>query len=769
MLLYERDYLLICVAFIVGLAFSALPWGGFVLLGVGGLVTLCQWQRIGPFSRWDYAPRYQTCLVVTGVALFAFCYFYVRLPQPAANDISRIIPRLEAIALHPTVKVRGAIETLPQQNRSGKVRFYMAARAYEFIPTQLQSEQVKGFVAGKVLVTIPADEGKRLYPGQHVAVTGFLSRPRVQSGGAFYQVFNFRKQLQAEGAFASLSGYKLTPLNRGAPWGWWRIRQIIYRTHLSALGKGRGPVLSAMVLGNRAVGIPFHISDAFRQAGLAHALAASGFQTSLILAAVLALANNLPQRQKFLAGGLALLLFGGLSGFAPSVLRAVLMGFVSLAALVGKTRVKPIPTLLAIAVLMLLINPLWIEDIGFQLSFLATLGLIVSAPAITRRLDWLPPRIATLIAVPLAATLWVLPLQLAVFGIFPLYGFLANVLTTLLLEVVTVGGFVSALAALVWPLLGKTLAWLMYLPISLLLGLVQFFSQLPGSALALGSLSSAQVVVLYGLLGAIWLVPHWRQYWKWALGAGLGFIFIPFLFLQITMLRVTVLDSPRVPMMLIQQPGANILINSGSQADAAQGVGSFLAFQGVNRIDWAIATERKSRSQQGWPELQKQRPIRIFSEVPTARSDPEYRQMVAEFKEIKQQPLQLEQPITLGATNVKLLKVDPAVIQLTIKGVKWLLITHSANEFGQEIWLESVAIDPIDVLWWSGEDFSAEIAEKLKPKVIIITASFVEQKLLAQLTAAKIRVFWTEQDGAIRWIPPNQFIPNLVQSTGDGS
>jgi competence protein ComEC len=769
MLLYERDYLLICVAFIVGLVFTFLPWGGYFLLGVGLLVTLCQWRRIGPLRYWENAPRYQTCLMVTGIALFAFCYFYVRLPQPTANDISRIIPRLEAIAAHPAVKVRGEIDTLPQRSRSGKVRFYMAARAYELIPTQLQSEQVKGFVTGKVLVTVPADESKGLYPGQHVTVTGFLSYPRNQSGGAFYRVFNFRKLLQAEGAFASLSGYKLTPLNRGAPWGWWRIRQIIYRTHRSALGRGRGPVLSAMVLGNRAVGIPFHISDAFRQSGLAHALAASGFQTSLILAAVLALANNRPQRQKVLAGGLALLLFGGLSGFAPSVLRAVLMGFVSLVALSGKTRIKPIPTLLAIAVLMLLINPLWIEDIGFQLSFLATLGLIVSAPAITKRLDWLPPRIATLIAVPLAATLWVLPLQLAVFGIFPLYGIFANILTTLLLEIVTVGGFVSALAALVWPLLGKTLAWLMYLPISLLLWLVQFFSQLPGSALALGSLSSAQVVVLYGLLGAIWLVPQWRQYWKLALGAALGFVLIPFLFLQMTMLRVTVLDSPRVPMMLIQQPGANILINSGTLAAATQGVESFLAFQGVNRIDWAIATERKSRSQQGWSELKKQRPIRIFSEVPTARSDPEYLRMVAEFKEIKQQPLQLEQQIALGATSIRLLKTDPAVIELTIKGVKWLLVTHPSRESGQAIWLESAAVGPIDVLWWSGEDFSVEIAESLRPKVVIITAPFVDQKLLAQLTADKIRVFWTEQDGAIRWIPPNQFIPNLVQSTGDGS
>jgi competence protein ComEC len=110
-----------------------------------------------------------------------------------------------------------------------------------------------------------------------------------------------------------------------------------------------------------------------------------------------------------------------------------------------RRKVKLLGSLLVTATLLLLFNPLWIWDLGFQLSFLATLGLLVTVPPLIKKLDWMPPAIACLIAVPIAASLWTLPLQLYVFGVVPVYSIVVNMITTPLISVISISGIISAL------------------------------------------------------------------------------------------------------------------------------------------------------------------------------------------------------------------------------------------------------------------------------------------------------------------------------------
>jgi competence protein ComEC len=128
----------------------------------------------------------------------------------------------------------------------------------------------------------------------------------------------------------------------------------------------------------------------------------------------------------------------------PAVLRAAIMGWAALVSLMVRRKTKPLGLLLLAASILLIINPLWIRDLGFQLSFLATCGLVVTVNPLVKKLDWLPQAIASLIAVPIAATIWTLPLQLHFFGIVPPYSILANIVTTPLISVITIVGVLSA-------------------------------------------------------------------------------------------------------------------------------------------------------------------------------------------------------------------------------------------------------------------------------------------------------------------------------------
>ena len=110
-------------------------------------------------------------------------------------------------------------------------------------------------------------------------------------------------------------------------WSWGKLRQRIAAAQVKWLDVPVGPLVTAMVLGSDAVDLPFDLRDRFVRVGLAHALAASGFQVSLILNAILSLTRNrLSVAQQSNLGAVALLIFLGLTGFQPAVVRSVVMG-----------------------------------------------------------------------------------------------------------------------------------------------------------------------------------------------------------------------------------------------------------------------------------------------------------------------------------------------------------------------------------------------------------------------------------------------------------
>ena len=131
-----------------------------------------------------------------------------------------------------------------------------------------------------------------------------------------------------------------------------------------------------------------------------------------------------------------------------------------IAVLIGQTfqrKVRITGSLLLAAVIILLWNPLWIWDLGFQLSFLATFGLIITVPPLTQKLDWLPPAIATLIAVPIASSIWILPLSIYTFNIVATYSIPTNIITSPLIMIISLGGMASASIGLISPDLGSLL------------------------------------------------------------------------------------------------------------------------------------------------------------------------------------------------------------------------------------------------------------------------------------------------------------------------
>lgn len=267
---------------------------------------------------------------------------------------------------------------------------------------------------------------------------------------------------------------------------------------------------TALLLGDRS-SLPGEIVQAYSSSGLIHVLAVSGLHVAIIymlLQTILSRLLNGRQGLLLICLLVALWVYAAITGLSASVTRASLM--CSLLA-VGKhfhRQSGVYNTLSAAALLLVWIQPNWLFDTGFQLSFAAVTGIVYLQPILVKSLylrhAWLL-KIWELSCVTLSAQLFTLPLTLHYFGQFPNY-FLVSNLLVLPLTTPILGGCLLLLAVSPIPVLAKLLGWLLSLSIEWLNRLVLFFDTLPAATINGIRLDVASAVLLFLLLltGSWW-------------------------------------------------------------------------------------------------------------------------------------------------------------------------------------------------------------------------------------------------------------------------
>jgi competence protein ComEC len=227
-------------------------------------------------------------------------------------------------------------------------------------------------------------------------------------------------------------------------------------------------LLAGFLLGDTRA-LPDALVDDFRDAGLSHLLAVSGANVAFVLA----LAAPVLGRTRLgarCAGGVALLvLFGTMTRWEPSVLRASAMaGLALLATFLGRPASGRRLLVLAVTGLLLL-DPFLVHSIGFLLSAGASAGIVLLAPSIGARLPG-PRPVADALGVTAAAQLGVLPVLVPVFGTVPLVALPANLLAAPVVGPLTVWGLVAGVAG---GILGPGVAHWLQVPTYALLRFVE--------------------------------------------------------------------------------------------------------------------------------------------------------------------------------------------------------------------------------------------------------------------------------------------------------
>jgi competence protein ComEC len=742
-----QSAIVLCLAYVIGLLVTAEPWTRWGLV-VAVIPVVWGMPRI-----WRKGGNWQFWLVASAIAICATFYLDLRTPKPAANDISKYIQTTAERGTAQFTIVQGVVDSYPHITRSNNSQFWLnATQLNEIQGDGVRPAEVSKSVGGRVYVTVPLQSATGLQPGVEVSITGslYLPQPNANPGG-----FSFRDYLSQSGGFAGMRGVQLRVPDESQTqkWSWGKLRQRIVAAQVQWLDVPIGPLLTAMVLGSEAVDLPFDLHDRFVRVGLAHLLAASGFQVSLIVSTLISLSRKyLGTVAQFNLGVACLLIFLGLAGFQPSVARAVVMGMAALIALRTNRKIEPLSTLCIAGTILLLINPLWIWDIGFQLSFLATLGLIVTVEPLKRKLDWLPPTIADLVTVPLAASIWTLPIQLYVFKVFPLYSLPANILTSPLIGIVSIGGTIGALVGAILPIAGSAVSWLLYLPTQLLIWIVELFNYLPGAAFAVGQISIWQLFILYGIILGVWALPKWQ---KWRLVTLISFlvILVPLAIFKFNELQVTALASNDRQILVIQDRGRTTLVNSGNESNVRFIISPFLQQQGINHIDNAIEFNSDPATINSWQTLSQTTSIRDFYSIGSEGET---------SGNIKFEPVAIGASKKFDRVEIKNIQNSPSIFQIELPEAnqKWLVIGDPKVDSDRFV-ISPENLTPVHTLYWRGGKLSERAIVKMSPKIAIAATATPDTDTLRLLEKHRVRVYCTGRDGAIQWSPAAGYKPYL--------
>jgi len=377
-------------------------------------------------------------------------------------------------------------------------------------------------VRGNVLVRAP-----RFPPysyGDELRVSGWLETPPVFEGFS-YRVYLARKGIYS---FIDRPQIELVASGIGNP-----LRKAIYATKDRAralIGRlvpdPEAALLQGILLGIRG-GIPSDLYDAFNATGTSHIIVISG-ANMMVIAALFSLSFGrlLGKRRAFWFTIVGLLLYSLLVGADPVVLRAgVMAGLFATALYLGRQSTAYV-SLLASAVFLTVINPLTLWDVGFQLSFAATLGLILFTPLLESLLErgvqrFVPPTLAQgllrylsdYLIVTLAAMILVIPLVIYHFGRLSWVAPLANALILPVQPPIMVGGGAATLIGMIPELepLARLVAWIPWLCLAYTTSVVRLMAALPSASVQIGQGIQGWLVAYCALVFAFVWVVHQRQ------------------------------------------------------------------------------------------------------------------------------------------------------------------------------------------------------------------------------------------------------------------
>ncbi len=417
--------------------------------------------------------------------------------------------------------------------------------------------------------------------GNLLRVRGNIQTPKEN------EEFSYRDYLATQGIYSTLSTSTVTvlPGDYAEPlWGMiYRIKDSLLKNIYKLFPNPEASLVGGILLGVDK-NIPSEVQQAFQNTGTAHIIAISGFNIAILVAVFLALSSRvLGPKWGAISTILVIGFYVVLVGGSASVVRAGIMGTLSIIALRFGRRNQALTTLAGSALIMGVVHPYILWDVSFQLSFAATLGLLLYAQPMQAAVStflarYLAPDNVEKFVAPIseyflltfAAQLTTLPIIIYHFGRLSAVAFIANPLVLPAQPALMLLSGLAVVLSRVYMPLGQVVAWVAWPFAAYTIRVVEFFDRIPGGVLVLGSFGLLTALLCYVLLFGVSLA--WRRV-KGTLTPAFTFSLLA-VFAVITWrsvlnapdgrLHVTFLNAGSADSVLIETPsGKFIQINGG--------------------------------------------------------------------------------------------------------------------------------------------------------------------------------------------------------------
>ncbi len=262
-----------------------------------------------------------------------------------------------------------------------------------------------------------------------------------------------------------------------------------------------GAYLKGLILGG-SKRMTKDLNDAFSRTGTTHTVAVSGYNVTIVAAFLmwLGITLGLWRQQVFSFAVLGIILFVLMTGAPSSAVRAGIMGGLVIWAMKEGRLANSTNAIILAAAIMLAINPLLLRyDAGFQLSFLATLGIVWLYPLFEKKI-WGSGILKETILLSVAAQIFVLPILLNSFEKLSIVSPLANLLILPAIPYIMLGGFAAGIAGFIFVPLGTLMGFIPYLLLKIELFTVAWLGNLPWAALEIKNFGWVYMTTYYCVL-----------------------------------------------------------------------------------------------------------------------------------------------------------------------------------------------------------------------------------------------------------------------------
>lgn len=348
----------------------------------------------------------------------------------------------------------------------------------------------------------------KLYPrfkyGDSVSFTGKMSRPmNFQSGAG--RAFDYAGYLAKDDVFYEMKSAVVmiatTTHNADLSSALFSIRRSFVSNLERTLGEPHAALGDGLVVGEKSA-LGKNLLDDFRAVGLIHIVVLSGFNITVVAAALRKMLSFLPRVWGITVGGVGIMLFGVMVGGGATVARSCAMAGIALAADLIRRDYQVARALVFAALVMLIQNPMiLLHDPSFQLSFLATTGLILLAEPIEGRLGFIPEKFGLrgLVASTFATQIFVSSYILYMMGQISIVGVFANILVLPFIPATMLLIFLTGATGFFSHPISQLIGWSAHLLLSYELFIVEHFARLPFSALHVPAFSFWWVAGFYVL------------------------------------------------------------------------------------------------------------------------------------------------------------------------------------------------------------------------------------------------------------------------------